>query len=124
MPGSSAGLGIEKVVVKAVIPGGISFRPVRATPEEPKRGEDALGRFGPGQISPGDRHGVGGKPKPNGRDARRSSLSGCVSDQSVGWICFVQEIVEGFPLDGIEQAPLPVARSGGGIDPASQSSAL
>src|SRR5664280_653115 len=97
-PRSPTGLHVEKVVVEAVVAGGIRFGALPAVPEESQSGEDGLGRRRPRDEPALDGDWIRCQGEPGGGYAGGPIGRGLVEHQSVLRIGPEQKVVEGFAL--------------------------
>lgn len=101
---AEAGIHVEEVVEPAVVSHDVSLaRTLWAVEEGVERGEDTRGALVAGDPAVIDGDADGGQTKSNGGDAARRGGFAAVSDEAVGGIGPIPEIVEVELLDKIEE---------------------
>ncbi len=103
IPGATARVHVQKVIVEALVAGRIRLLALRALPEGPQGRERPRRCLGAREILPLDADGVSGQPKSDGRDARGRPTPGVVRHQPGGHVGLLQEIPEGVSLEFIER---------------------
>ncbi len=98
LPGAAPAAHVEKVVVEALVSGGVGLWAVRAVPEESQRRQRAQGRCAARHEAAFDGDGVAGKGQAGGGNAGRPVRRVLVEHQAVGGIRFMQEVAERLAL--------------------------
>ena len=98
LPRAPAGLHVEKVIVEAVVAGGVRLGALPAVPEKSQCGEDDLDRRRARDEAALDRDRIRRQGEPGGGNAGGPIGRGLVEHQSIVRIGLVQKVAEGVAL--------------------------
>jgi hypothetical protein len=98
LPGATAGLHVEKMIVKPLVAGGVGLGALRALPEKTQRRKRSLHRGGPRHEAALYPDRIRRQRKAGGGDARGPIRRGLVDHEAVGRIRLMQKISECFAL--------------------------
>jgi hypothetical protein len=83
MPGAPTGPHVEKMIIKALVAGGVGFWALRAVPEKAQRGQRSFYRRGAGHKSALDSHRVSCQREAGGGNTGGPIRCGLVDHQPV-----------------------------------------
>lgn len=107
---------VEKMIIKSAVAGRVGLGALRAVIKKTKSGERALNGGCARHQTTFDADRVGSESQARGSDARGPIFFRFVADQSVLWICFMQEISECLPLEVVQHSVIGfIARMGGSL---------
>ena len=94
LPGTPAGLHVEKMIIKTMVAGRVGFGTVRTIPEKPQCRKRTLDRGGTRHESALNAHRVTRQREASGGNTGRPIRCGLVDHQPVDWIRLVHIVAE------------------------------